>query len=216
MTQDEFVATLEEEPLEEPSPNNVLRESSVAEVQWNGKHISLLCTDAEEHEHLINPFNEQVNVQILDTFKDLFSNININSIQETYPNISVYNKIIVQYMEETNIKYGVNFKFTKLEAPELGIWAKTFQVAVHNENQQLPWKQPSKPSKPQPYQPPKQQAQQITQQPADQMALLMSEPQIAEQWAETNQMTGMAINGLAAQPWCHQLHRNWSGNTCLR
>ena len=43
-------------------------------------------------------------MKILDTFKDLYSNVNINNIQETYPNISVYNKIITQYVEETNIK----------------------------------------------------------------------------------------------------------------
>ena len=41
-----WLATLEEEPLEKPSPNNVLGESYVAEVQQNGNHIPLLCTDA--------------------------------------------------------------------------------------------------------------------------------------------------------------------------
>ena len=142
VTQDEFVArhlaTLEEEPLEEPSPNNMLRESYVAEVQQNGKHIPLPCTDGEEHEHLTNHFNEQLNMKILDTFKDLFSNVNINSIQTKYPKVSVYNKIITQYMKETNIKYGLNLKFTKLEAPEVGLWAKTFQVAGHDEEQQRP------------------------------------------------------------------------------
>ena len=77
VTQDEFVArclaTLEEEPSEEPSPNNVLGESYVAEVQQNGKHIPLLCNDVEEHEHLTNYFQEQLNVKILDTFRDIFS-----------------------------------------------------------------------------------------------------------------------------------------------
>ena len=47
--------------------------------------------------------------------------MNIDSIQETYPKISVYNKIIMQYVEETNIKYGLNLKFTKLEASEVGL-----------------------------------------------------------------------------------------------
>ena len=73
------------------------------------------------HEHLTNHFNEQLNVKILDTFKDLFSNVNVDSIQETYLKIGVYNKIIAQYVEETNIKYGLNLKFTKLEAPEVGL-----------------------------------------------------------------------------------------------
>ena len=52
------------------------------------------------------------------------------------------------------MKYGLNLKFTKLEAPEVGLWAKTFQVASHNEDQQLPREQQSEPPNPQPYQPP--------------------------------------------------------------
>ena len=116
----------------------MLGETYVAEVQQNCKHVPLLCTDAEEHKHLTNYFNEQVNAKILDTFKDLFSNVNVNSIQETYLEISVYNKIIIQYMEETNIKYGLNLKLTKLEALEVGLLANTFQVAGHDEAQQPP------------------------------------------------------------------------------
>ena len=50
----------------------------------------------------------------------------------------MYNKIIAQFVEETNLKYGLDLKFTKLEAPEVGLWAKAFQVADHNEDQQLP------------------------------------------------------------------------------
>ena len=76
MTQDDLVAsqpaTLEEEPMEDPSPNNHLGESYVAEVQWNGKYVPLLCTDMEEYKHLTNLFNKQLNMKILDTFKDLF------------------------------------------------------------------------------------------------------------------------------------------------
>ena len=62
-------------------------------------------------------------------------------------------------MEETSIKYGLNLKFTKLEAPEVGLWAKTFQVAGHNEGQQPPKEQqleqprlqPQPPQAPQPH-----------------------------------------------------------------
>ena len=86
VTQAEYVArqpaALEEDPLEEPSPSNEQGESHVADVQQSGKHVPLSCTDAEEHEHLKNHFNEQLNAKILSTFKGLFSNINVNSIQE--------------------------------------------------------------------------------------------------------------------------------------
>ena len=119
-------------------------------------------------------------MKIFDTFKDLFSNTNVDGIQETYTKISVYNRIIVQYMEETNIKYGFSFKFTKLEAPEIGLWAKTSQVASHNKDQQLPKEQQLEPPIPQAHQTHQQQVQQITQQLAQQMALLMSGPQMAE------------------------------------
>ena len=121
IAQDEFVAkwpaTLEKDPSEEPNPNNDLGELFVAEAQQSGRHISLICADAEEHEHLRNHLNEKPNAKIYDMFRDLLSNIYIDSIQETYMKISVYNKVIVQYMEETNIKYGLNLKFTKIRSP---------------------------------------------------------------------------------------------------
>ena len=67
--------------------------------------------------------------------------------------ISVYNKIIVQYIDETNIKYSLNLKFTRLEAPEIGLSAKTYQVASHEEDQQLP-KQLALPQQLESHQPP--------------------------------------------------------------
>ena len=53
-----------------PSPSNGLGESYVSEVQRNGKHVPLFCTDMEDHEHLTNHSNEHLNMKILDTFKD--------------------------------------------------------------------------------------------------------------------------------------------------
>ena len=38
---------------------------------------------------------------MFDIFTDIFSNVNVDSIQETYPKINVYNIVIAQYMEET-------------------------------------------------------------------------------------------------------------------
>ena len=54
-------ATLEEEPMEEPSSSNKLGESYVADIQPSSKHIPLHCTDVEEHKCLTNHFNEQLN-----------------------------------------------------------------------------------------------------------------------------------------------------------
>ena len=109
MTQAELVArllapvSLNEEPVEESSASIQLGESYIADIQHSGKHVPLHCTDGEEHEHFTDQFNEQLNAKIFNTFKDLFSNVNLNSIQETHPKISIYNKIIMQYVEETNL-----------------------------------------------------------------------------------------------------------------
>ena len=54
-------------------------------------------------------------------------------------------------------------------------------MAVHDENEQLPREQQLEPPKRKPHQATQQQAQQITQQPVQQMALFMSELQIAKQ-----------------------------------
>ena len=94
--------------VEEPSTNNQLGESYLADVQHNGKHIPFHCTDADECKHLTNHFNELLSNKVYNTFKDLFSNINLDSIQETYPKISVYNKIIAQFVKETNLKYALD------------------------------------------------------------------------------------------------------------
>ena len=50
-------------------------------------------------------------------------------------------------MDETNIKYGLNLVLTKLEAPGVGLWAKTFHVVGHNEDKQPPEEQQSEPPK---------------------------------------------------------------------
>ena len=140
VTQAELVARLpspvptNEEPAEESSTNNQLGEY----FQHNGYHIPFHCTDMEAHKHLTNHFSEHLSNKVYNTFKDLFSNINLDSTQETYQKISIYNKIIAQFVEETNLKYGLDLKFTKLEAPEVGLWVKTFQVAGHSKDQQLP------------------------------------------------------------------------------
>ena len=144
MTQAELVAgppapvSLNEEPVQESSTNNQLGESYVADIQHKGKHVLFHCADMDECKHLTNRFNECLSNKVYNMFKDLFSNINLDGIQETYPKISMYNKIIVQFVEETNLKYSSDLKFPNLEAQEVGLWAKTFQLAGHNEDQQLP------------------------------------------------------------------------------
>ena len=70
-----------------------------------------------------------------DTFKELFGNINVDSIKEVLPKISVYDDIITRYVKEINLKYGITLSYTQLEATEIGQWAKTFQVATNYKSQ---------------------------------------------------------------------------------
>ena len=64
------------------------------------------------------------------TFKELFGNINTDSIKEALPKVSVYNNIIAKYVEEINFKYGIKLSFMQLGASEVSTWAKTFQVVT--------------------------------------------------------------------------------------
>ena len=45
----------------------------------------------------------------------------------------MYIIVILQYVNETNVKYGLSLKYTKLEAMEVGLWARTFQVTGDEE-----------------------------------------------------------------------------------
>ena len=80
------------------------------------------------------------------TFNGLFGNINVASIEEGLPKISVYNDIIARYVEETNLKYGIMLSYTHLEASEIGHWAKASQVATSS-NSQPELQQPQQPPK---------------------------------------------------------------------
>ena len=61
--------------------------------------------------------------------KELFDGLNIDSMKEALPKVSIYNNIIVKFIEEINSKYGMALTFTTLESHEVGHWAKTIQVA---------------------------------------------------------------------------------------
>ena len=80
------------------------------------------------------------------TFKGLFSNINVDSIKEALPKISVYSDIIPRYVQEINLKDGIALNCTHLEASEIGHWAETFQKAMScNDHPKL--QQPQQPPK---------------------------------------------------------------------
>ena len=121
------------------------------QVHNDGNNVSLCSLDLEAHKYLKN-FNKRLNDKVYSTFKELFGNINVDSVPKALPKVSVYNNIITHYVKEINIKYGITLSFIHLEASEIDHWVKTFQVAKYSNDQpklqQLP--QPQHTLQPQP------------------------------------------------------------------
>ena len=122
------------------------------------------------YEYLKNYFNERLNDKVYDTFKELFVNSNTDSIKEALPKVSVYNNIIAKYVEEINLKYGIELCFTQLEATDISHWPETSQEATNGKDQPEPQQplQPQHTLQPQQLSPPLQpeQPQQTEQQPS--------------------------------------------------
>ena len=121
----------------QPSDDNQLggsyiTETQVIQVQNDSCHTSSPSLDSEAHEYLKNHFNECLNDKVYTIFKELFGSINVHSIKEALPKVSIYNNTITRFAEEINSKYGMAVTFTGIEPCEVGHWAETFQVAKGN------------------------------------------------------------------------------------
>ena len=95
-------------------------------------HTSISSLDLVAHEYLKNHFNDLLNDKVYNTFKELFGNINIDSMKEALPKVSIYNNTIARFVEQINSKYGMTLIFMHLEPCKVGHWAETFQVASGN------------------------------------------------------------------------------------
>ena len=105
-------------------------------------NVSLCSLDSKAHKYLKKHFKGSLNDRVYDTFKELFGNINTDSIKEALPKVSVYNSIIAKYVEEINLKYDIELSFTQLEATEVSHWAEAFQVATSSKDQPRPQQLP--------------------------------------------------------------------------
>ena len=47
--------------------------------------------------------------------RELFEGINTDSVKEALPKVSIYNNVIVKFVDEINSKYGIGLMFTTLE-----------------------------------------------------------------------------------------------------
>ena len=80
--------------------------------------------------------------------RELFSNVNVDSIKEVLPKISMYNDTVARYIEDINLRYGITLSYMHLEVSEIGHWTETFQVATYSNNHPEPY-QPQQPPQPQ-------------------------------------------------------------------
>ena len=96
-------------------------------------------------ENLKTAPNERLNNKICITFKETFSNSNLDKISEIVPKVHSYNNEISKFIQEINIKYGILLNCTVLEVSEVLHWAETFKglvrLNVHQEVHltQCPW-----------------------------------------------------------------------------
>ena len=133
--QEQLVPFMEAHML--PSVDNKLGGSYIMEAQ-NIQVENISCdtstskSDAVTQEYIRNHFNKWLNDTVYSTFKELFEGINIDSMKEALPKVSIYNNVSSKFVDEINSKYGMALTLTTLEPCEVGHWAKTFQVACGN------------------------------------------------------------------------------------
>ena len=138
------------------------------------------------------------------TFRELFSNINFDSVWEILPKINEYNREIAKFIEDINAKYGIVPNYTKLEISEIKHWAETFQVVANMCSQ------------------PEQQLLQIPQISVTVPSPQAPAPLLREQQEETNRLNYVAEQWLAEEPhrvqdnttYYHTMGRNRSSCHC--
>ena len=76
--------------------------------------------------------NESLNNKIYSTFKETFSNTNLDSVSKLSPKVYMYNKEITKFFQDVNIKYGILLNYTVLKISEVPYWVETFQALVRS------------------------------------------------------------------------------------
>ena len=79
--------------------------------------ISMCSSNSYAHENLTND-------KIYTTFKEIFSNINLDSVSELSPKFQSYNKEIAKFIQVMNRKYGIKLDYTVLEISKVPHWAE--------------------------------------------------------------------------------------------
>ena len=194
--------------------SSYITEPQVTQIENISCDNSISSSDSLPQEYLKNQINEQLNDKVYNTFKELFQGINIDSMKEALPKVSIYNSIIAKFAEEINSKYGMSLRFTTLEPHKVGNWAKTFQVASGSNqapSSPRPWQAQEEPCRSGPQQTVTEQPHQLTSQPSPTIAVHHHiPPQIQAQQEEINKLTNMVAQWSAGNHW--RLENNYNAH----
>ena len=68
------------------------------QVQNDSHHISVCSLNLEAHKFLKNHFKEWLNDKVYNTFNVLFGSINVGTMKEALPKVSIYNDTIAKFV----------------------------------------------------------------------------------------------------------------------
>ena len=79
----------------------------------------MCSSDSFAQENCKTFLNERLNDKIYNTFKENFSNTNLNSIRETSPKVHMYNQKLAKFVQEVSVRYGISLDYTVLDVSEV-------------------------------------------------------------------------------------------------
>ena len=119
-------------PVKPPMAESQLGGSYIKNTQvHDGSNICMCSSDSDGQENLKSHLTNRLSNKIYNTFRELFSNINIDSVWEILPKINKYNREIARFIKNINAKCGIALNYTKLEISEIKHWAETFHIVAN-------------------------------------------------------------------------------------
>ena len=71
---------------------------NILQVHQDSTNMSVCSSDSDAHENLKSHFNYRLSDKVNTTFKELFGNVNNNSVREILPKINEYNNEIAKFV----------------------------------------------------------------------------------------------------------------------
>ena len=95
----------------------------------------MCSSNSYTHENLKSLLVEKLNDKIYNTFKETFSNTNLDSVSEVSTKDQFCNNEIAKFIQEINRKCGISPDYTVLEVSEVPHLAETLQVLARSSAQ---------------------------------------------------------------------------------